>query len=44
VKRENWIARFETLSDETNGRFFAMKKTLAIETDVYRRQYRAPKR
>ncbi len=26
VKRENWIARFETLSDETNGRFFAMKE------------------
>jgi hypothetical protein len=44
VRRENWTAQFETLSDETNVRFFEMKKTLGTETDVYRRQYRAPKR
>src|SRR6204780_2082754 len=44
VKRETWTAGFETLSGADNVRLMEIKETLGRETDVYRRQFRAPKR
>jgi hypothetical protein len=44
VKRESWTARFETLSQETTELLIKMKEAIGTETDIYRRQFRAPKR
>jgi hypothetical protein len=44
VKREKWTASFEALSDKATTSLIEIKETLGRETDVYRRQYRAPKR
>jgi len=44
VKRENWAARHEPMSAEAMTRFVETKTILAQESDIYRRQYRAPKR
>jgi hypothetical protein len=44
IKREAWIARFETLSSEATARLNETRNAMARETDVYRRQFRAPKR
>jgi hypothetical protein len=44
VKRESWVARFEALSAESIARIVETRDAMARETDVYRRQFRAPKR
>lgn len=44
VKRENWISHFETLSEDAKLRQIETRDEMKRETDVYRRQYRAPKR
>jgi hypothetical protein len=44
VKRESWAARFEALSDEDAARIIEVRDAIARDTDVYRRQFRAPKR
>jgi hypothetical protein len=44
VKRESWSGDFEALSAEDTTRVLAMKKAIARETGVYRRQFRASKR
>jgi len=44
VKREAWAARFKTLSSDDNARLIGTRDAIAHEADVYRRQFRAPKR
>ena len=44
VKRESWAARCETLSDDAIERMRKVRTAIARETDVYRRQFRVPKR
>ena len=45
VKRESWAARFEVLSGEANARTGGDRaKRSGRGADVYRRQFRAPKR
>jgi hypothetical protein len=44
VKRESWNARFAALSGEDNTRLVATRDAIAREADVYRHQFRAPKR
>ncbi len=44
VKRESWKARVATLSAEENARIVKTRDALARGPDVYRRQFRAPKR
>jgi hypothetical protein len=44
VKRESWSGDFEALSEEDTTRLLAVKKAIAREAGVYRRQFRAPKR
>jgi hypothetical protein len=44
VKRESWTSRFEVLSDDATMRITETREALIRETDVYRRQFRAPKR
>ena len=44
VKRESWTGRFEVLSDDATMRIAETREALHRETDVYRRQFRAPKR
>lgn len=44
VRRENWVGQIGTLTGEAATRMIEMKDTLARETDVYRRLYRASKR
>jgi hypothetical protein len=44
VKRENWVAGFETLSGEDNERLIETRDAIRRESDVYRHQFRAPKR
>jgi hypothetical protein len=44
VKREVWIGRYESFSAESTARLIEIKETIASENDVYRRQFRAPKR
>jgi hypothetical protein len=44
VKRETWVAGFETLSGEDNERLIKTREALRRETGVYRHQFRAPKR
>src|SRR5580704_12585340 len=44
VKRESWTSRFELLSAEDTARIVETREAIAHDTDVYRRQFRAPKR
>ena len=44
VKRESWAGRFQTLSGDDNARLVATRDAILHEADVYRRQFRAPKR
>jgi len=44
VKRENWVAGFETLSGDDKTRMIKTRDAIRRETDVYRHQFRAPKR
>ena len=44
VKRESWAARFTGLSNDDTARIIKTRDALARAPDVYRRQFRAPKR
>jgi hypothetical protein len=44
VKRESWNARFAILSADDTARVIKTRDAIAREPDVYRRQFRAPKR
>jgi hypothetical protein len=44
VKRESWRGRVATLSAEETARIVKTRDALARRPDVYRRQFRAPKR
>jgi hypothetical protein len=44
IKREQWAGRFEALSDDGAGRMIETRQSIARETGIYRRQFRAPKR
>jgi hypothetical protein len=44
VKRESWAGRLQTLSGDDNARLVATREAILHEADIYRRQYRAPKR
>jgi hypothetical protein len=44
VKRESWAARLATLSAEETARIIKARDAIAREPDVYRREFRAPKR
>jgi hypothetical protein len=44
IKRGEWAARFEAIANEAADRMNEVKRTLANETDGYRRHFRAPKR
>jgi hypothetical protein len=44
IKREAWTTRFEEISGDAAARMMEMQFTLADNDDVYRQQFRAPKR
>jgi hypothetical protein len=44
IKRENWIEQFGVLSEQDSQRLLATASTIAEETGIYRREFRAPKR
>lgn len=44
VKRENWVGRFQTMSNEAVVRLIDTHDAIRRETGVYRHQFRAPKR
>jgi hypothetical protein len=44
VKRESWAARFAGLSEDDAARIIKTRDGLARGPDIYRHQYRAPKR
>jgi hypothetical protein len=44
VKRESWNARFDMLSGEATKRMIETRSAIGRDTDVYRHQFRAPKR
>jgi hypothetical protein len=44
VKRESWVGRVETQSDEQAARTRAMTQKMVMETNLYRREFRARKR
>jgi hypothetical protein len=44
MKRESWAARLATLSAEETARIIKARDAIAREPDVYRREFRAPKR
>src|SRR6516164_10300242 len=44
VKRESWAARFAGLSEDDAARIIKTRDALARGPDIYRHQYRAPKR
>jgi hypothetical protein len=44
VKRESWAGHFDVLSATDNARVVATRRAISRDTDVYRRQFRAPKR
>jgi hypothetical protein len=44
VKRENWVAECVALSSDDNTRLIATRDAIVREADVYRRQFRVPKR
>ena len=44
VKRESWAARFEVFSSEDSLELAQSRETILTGADVYRRQFRAPKR
>jgi hypothetical protein len=44
LKRDSWIARFETIVGEAAGRLHETAGDVSREAGTYRRQFRAPKR
>jgi hypothetical protein len=44
VKREAWAGRFEILSEADTARVIETRNIVGHQSDVYRRQFRAPKR
>ena len=44
VKRESWAARFEAFSSEASAELAESREAILAGADVYRRQFRAPKR
>ena len=44
VKRDRWTSRLEVMSAEATARMIKTREALGSGTDVYRRQFRAPKR
>jgi hypothetical protein len=44
VKRESWVGRFDTFSADENARMIKVGQAIGREADVYRRQFRVPKR
>jgi hypothetical protein len=44
VKREAWSGSFEQLSEADTARLLGTRSAIKSETDVYRHQFRAPKR
>jgi hypothetical protein len=44
VKRETWAGRFEELTADATARIIKTRSALKRETDVYRHQFRVPKR
>ena len=44
VKRETWALQFETLTDADSKRVYDTSKNVSDSTDLYRHQFRAPKR
>jgi hypothetical protein len=44
VKRESWVGAFETMSRDDNTRLIDVRDALGRDTDVYRHQFRMPKR
>jgi len=44
VKREAWVGRFDVFSGEDSTRLVESREAILAGTDVYRRQFRAPKR
>jgi hypothetical protein len=44
VAREGWVARFATLSADETARVIKTRDAISREPDIYRRQFRAPKR
>jgi hypothetical protein len=44
VKRDSLAAHFEVFTEDATKRYIETKDLLARETDIYRRQFRAPKR
>jgi hypothetical protein len=44
VKRESWVGAFEAMSRDDNTRLVDVRDALGRDTDVYRHQFRVPKR
>jgi hypothetical protein len=44
VERKSWTGRFEALSSKATTRMITTRDAIGREKDVYRRQFRAPKR
>ena len=44
VKRETWALQFEALTDAESKRVYDTSKNVSDSTDLYRHQFRAPKR
>jgi len=44
VKRETWALQFEALTDADSKRVYDTSKNVSDSTDLYRHQFRAPKR
>jgi hypothetical protein len=44
VKRESWACRFDVLSSEATTRMIETRDAIGRDKDVYRRQFRSPKR
>jgi hypothetical protein len=44
VKRDSWVGRLEVLSDKDTARIIETREALGTGSDIYRRQFRAPKR
>jgi hypothetical protein len=44
IRRESWTDRFDTITGEAAERLHEIGTALAVGTDLYRREFRAPKR
>ena len=44
VKRESWSGRYEALSTDGTAQLVKTRNAMEQDSDVYRRQFRAPKR